>query len=49
MGYPLKNMRRFALLILLEVVLMTLAVAQELYIRDLPNGAKLIIKPRDDT
>lgn len=23
--------------------------AQELYIRDLPNGAKLIVKPRDDT
>ncbi len=42
-------MRRFALFILLEVVLMTLAVAQELYIRDLPNGAKLIVKPRDDT
>jgi len=24
-------------------------IAQELYIRDLPNGAKLIVKPRDDT
>ncbi len=28
---------------------MSVAVAQELYIRDLPNGAKLIIKPRSDT
>ncbi len=28
---------------------MVLAIAQELYIRDLPNGAKLIVKPREDT
>ncbi|RLJ70288.1 putative Zn-dependent peptidase [Hydrogenivirga caldilitoris] len=33
----------------LEVVTMGLALAQELYIRDLPNGGKLIVKPRDDT
>lgn len=37
------------LLIVLEVVVMKVAIAQELYIRDLPNGAKLIIKPREDT
>ena len=41
-------MRPLALL-LLEVVIMGLALAQELYIRDLPNGAKLIVKPREDT
>ncbi|WP_457600544.1 M16 family metallopeptidase [Hydrogenivirga sp.] len=34
---------------LLEVFLMGVALAQELYIRDLGNGAKLIVKPRDDT
>ncbi|NPA41866.1 MAG: insulinase family protein [Aquificae bacterium] len=28
---------------------MATALAQELYIRDLPNGAKLIVKPREDT
>jgi len=37
------------LLIVLEVVVMKVAIAQELYIRDLPNGAKLIVKPREDT
>ena len=37
------------LLAILEVCVMGLALAQELYIRDLPNGAKLIVKPREDT
>ncbi|HIC96942.1 MAG TPA: insulinase family protein, partial [Aquificaceae bacterium] len=31
------------------MLLMSVAIARELYIRDLPNGAKLIVKPRDDT
>ena len=34
----------FGVLIMLKVL-----TAQELYIRDLPNGAKLIVKPREDT
>ncbi len=44
-------MRRFFLLVFIamEVFVMSIALAQELYIRDLPNGAKLIVKPRDDT
>ncbi len=44
-------MRRFFLLVFIamEVFVMGIALAQELYIRDLPNGAKLIVKPRDDT
>jgi len=29
--------------------MMSFALAQELYIRNLPNGAKLIVKPREDT
>ncbi len=33
----------------LGVLIMSVALAQELYIRDLPNGMKLIIKPREDT
>ncbi|MDQ7081696.1 MAG: pitrilysin family protein [Aquificota bacterium] len=37
------------LLVFLEVVIMSLALAQDLYIRNLPNGAKLIVKPREDT
>lgn len=37
------------ILVVLEVLIMSLALAQELYIRDLPNGAKLIVRPRDDT
>ena len=37
-------------LVLLGVLLMTqLLLSSELYIRDLPNGAKLIVKPREDT
>ncbi len=40
---------KLALLLLLEVFVMGLALAQELYVRDLPNGGKLIIKPREDT
>ena len=44
---------RWLLLILIALeVAMTVAVAKEvegLYIRDLPNGAKLIVKPRKDT
>jgi len=31
------------------VFLMAVAFAQELFIRDFPNGAKLIVKPREDT
>ena len=37
------------ILIALEVVIMSLALAQDLYIRNLPNGGKLIIKQREDT
>ena len=40
---------RLLLFLILEVFIMGLALAQELYIRDLPNGAKLIVKPREDT
>ena len=40
---------RVLTLLFLEVVIMGLALAQELYIRDLPNGAKLIVKQREDT
>ncbi len=48
MSYPFGVMRLF-LLILLEVLVMGTLLAQELYIRDLPNGAKLIVKRREDT
>ncbi len=37
------------LILALEVIAMGLALAQELYIRNLPNGAKLIVRPREDT
>ncbi len=37
------------LILLLEVVIMSLALAQDLYIRNLPNGSKLIVRPREDT
>ncbi len=30
-------------------IMSTVILAQELYIRDLPNGMKLIVKPREDT
>ena len=30
-------------------IMLKVLTAQELYIRDLPNGAKLIVKPREDT
>ncbi len=36
-------------LLLTEVFGMGVLMAQELYIRDLPNGIKLIVKPREDT
>ncbi|AAC07272.1 M16 family metallopeptidase [Aquifex aeolicus] len=36
-------------LILGVILMVQVLTAQELYIRDLPNGAKLIVKPRDDT
>ncbi len=42
-------MVKFLSLLFLEVIVMATALAQELYIRDLPNGAKLIVKPREDT
>ncbi len=42
------NALRLFLFLVLEVI-MSVALAQELYIRDLPNGAKLIVKPREDT
>ncbi len=37
------------LILALEVIAMGIALAQELYIRNLPNGAKLIVRPREDT
>jgi len=37
------------LMLILEVFFMDTLLAQELYIRDLPNGTKLIVKPREDT
>jgi len=40
----------FLFLLILEVLMGgSLALAQELYIRDMKNGAKLIVKPREDT
>ena len=40
---------KILLSLILGVLSMGLTIAQELYIRDLPNGAKLIVKPRKDT
>jgi predicted Zn-dependent peptidase len=42
-------MKVLKVFILLEVIVMGLALAQELYIRNLPNGSKLIVRPREDT
>ena len=44
-----KKYRIFLSGICILIVMLSVAFSQELYIRDLPNGAKLIVKPREDT